>query len=125
LQVCQVDQQIRLPLCRFGYGRPEISPSATLELNSSQQLRAFPARKVLDPVNISVADDQAKQRFGLFERGLDLGGETPEKAFVNRAGSANGERDTPLRAALVATSNSRSTDSYLDNLGTPFYLHPR
>jgi hypothetical protein len=85
LQVCQVDQQIRLPLCRFSYGRPEISPSATPELKSPQQLRACPARKVLDLVNISVADDQAKPRFGLFEHGCDLGGESSEKAFVNRA----------------------------------------
>jgi len=41
-------------------------------------------------VNISVTDDQAKQRFGLFEHGCDLGGETSEKDFVNRAGSVNG-----------------------------------
>ena len=30
-------------------------------------------------MNISVANDQAKQWFGLYEHGCDLGCETPEK----------------------------------------------
>ena len=34
-------------------------------------------------MNIGVADDQAKQRFGMYENGCDLGCETPEKKFVN------------------------------------------
>jgi hypothetical protein len=66
LQVGQVDQQIRLPLRRFGYGRSEISPSATLELKPAQQLCPFTARKVMNLMNIRVADNQAKQRLSLF-----------------------------------------------------------
>jgi len=31
----------------------------------------------------------------LYVNGSDLGGETPEKRFVNRAGNVHGERDTP------------------------------
>jgi hypothetical protein len=48
-----------------------------------------------------------------------------ENGFVNRARGAYARPIHPVRAALVAVSNRRSTDSYLDNLGTSFYLHPR
>jgi hypothetical protein len=50
---------------------------------------------ITDLMNIGVADDQAKQRFGLYEHGGDFGGKTHQKAFVNQAGSVHGERDTP------------------------------
>ena len=94
-QVGQVDQKIRFPLRRLGDGRPEISPAAPLELKAAQQFRATPTRKVQDLMNIGVANDQAKQRFGLHKHGGDLGGETFQKAVVNRAGSVRCERDAP------------------------------
>jgi hypothetical protein len=56
-------------------------------------------------MNIRVANDQAEQRFGPFERGCDLGGKTSENGFVNRARGVYGEGDNPMRAALVAISN--------------------
>ena len=46
-------------------------------------------------MNIGVADDQSKQRLGLRKDGCDLGSETPEKGFADRAGSVHGERDAP------------------------------
>src|SRR6266508_1532801 len=58
-QVGQIDEQIRLPLHRFGYGWPEIRPSSSLELKTAQQLRALTAGIVIDLVNVGVADDQA------------------------------------------------------------------
>ena len=50
-----------------------------IEHKPAQQFRAFPAGEIPNLMNIGVADDQAKQRFGLYENGCDLGGETPEK----------------------------------------------
>jgi hypothetical protein len=43
-----------------------------------QQFRAFPAGEILNLMNIGVADDHAKQRFGLYQNGGDLGGESLE-----------------------------------------------
>jgi len=65
LQVGQIDEQIRLPLRRFGDGRHEVRSNAPLELKPAQHLRSFTPGKIIGLMNIGVADDQAKHLQGL------------------------------------------------------------
>jgi hypothetical protein len=59
-------------------------------------------------MNISVADDQAKQWLSLNENRCDLGGEALEKRFVNRPGSVHGERDTPCSSRRCGALERRT-----------------
>src|SRR5262249_29952523 len=95
LLVGQVYEQIRLPLRRFSDGRSEIRPSSSPEHGLTQHPCAFTTGIIINLMNIGVADDQSKQRLGLRKDGCDLGSETPEKGFADRAGSVHGERDAP------------------------------
>ena len=73
LLVGQVYEQIRLPLRRFGDGRSEIRPSSSPEHGLTQHPCAFTTGIIINLMNIGVADDQAKQQFGMYENCCDLG----------------------------------------------------
>src|SRR5262245_47298471 len=60
-QIGQIDQKVRLPLRRFSDGWFEISAAAPSELEPAERLCTLAAGKVVDLMNIGVADDQAKQ----------------------------------------------------------------
>jgi hypothetical protein len=60
LQIGQVDQQIGFPLCRFSDSRPEIYPSSSPEHEFTQHLCASTSGKIIDLINIGLADDQAR-----------------------------------------------------------------
>jgi len=59
-QVGQVDEQIGLPLRRFGDGRSEIRSAATLEPEPAQRLRSFTTGKILCYVEYELSVSFAK-----------------------------------------------------------------